>query len=156
MSSSPLPQWHSSTKSSHGRTSCRHGCFFLTFNNISRMGIAFSSVLVGLIFYMAVLSPHGPLLLSSPESYGLFKLDANSIQQSSNQSTPTNHASSSSTSNEAPSSPLNMDDDLSLEQIRDIVAPTRGFFARDYGLHLGWNNVSTHGNPIRAELMISK
>jgi len=110
------------------------------------MSIVFGSILVGLIFYMAVLSPYGPLLLSSPESYGPFQLDANSTQQSSNKSTPTNHASS----------PLNLDDDLSLEQIRDIVAPTRGFFARDYGLHLGWNNVSVYRNPIRAELMIPK
>ncbi|KAH8993698.1 hypothetical protein EDB92DRAFT_1979327 [Lactarius akahatsu] len=32
-------------------------------------------------------------------------------------------------------------DVLTLEQIRDIVAPTRGFFSRDYSLGLGWNNV---------------
>ena len=38
------------------------------------------------------------------------------------------------------SSPVS--DVLSLEQIRDIVAPTRGFFSRDYSLGLGWNNVS--------------
>ena|ERR1700761_1775203 len=34
-----------------------------------------------------------------------------------------------------------MSDVLTLEQIRDIVAPTRGFFSRDYSLGLGWNNV---------------
>jgi hypothetical protein len=34
---------------------------------------------------------------------------------------------------------------LPLEQIRDIVAPTRGFFSRDYSLYLGWNNVSIRG-----------
>ncbi|KAH9032232.1 hypothetical protein EDB85DRAFT_1890725 [Lactarius pseudohatsudake] len=33
-------------------------------------------------------------------------------------------------------------DVLTLEQIRDIVAPTRGFFPRDYSLNLGWNNVN--------------
>ena len=38
------------------------------------------------------------------------------------------------------SSPVS--DVLTLEQIRDIVAPTRGFFSRDYSLGLGWNNVS--------------
>ncbi|KAH8991460.1 hypothetical protein EDB86DRAFT_1605981 [Lactarius hatsudake] len=32
-------------------------------------------------------------------------------------------------------------DVLTLEQIRDIVAPTRGFFSRDYSLNLGWNNM---------------
>ena len=38
------------------------------------------------------------------------------------------------------SSPIS--DVLTLEQIRDIVAPTRGFFSRDFSLGLGWNNVS--------------
>ncbi len=37
--------------------------------------------------------------------------------------------------------PASRADDLTLEQIRDIVAPTRGFFSRDYSLRLGWNNV---------------
>jgi hypothetical protein len=32
-------------------------------------------------------------------------------------------------------------DVLTVEQIRDIVATTRGFFSRDYNLDLGWNNV---------------
>jgi len=31
---------------------------------------------------------------------------------------------------------------LTLEEIRDIVAHTRGFYARDFSLYLGWNNVS--------------
>ncbi|KAH9058130.1 hypothetical protein EDB87DRAFT_1832712 [Lactarius vividus] len=41
----------------------------------------------------------------------------------------------------SPPSPLFSPDVLTLEQIRDIVAPTRGFFSRDYSLGLGWNNV---------------
>jgi hypothetical protein len=118
------------------------------------MGIFFGSFfLVGLIFYTTFLSPHAPLLLSSSETYELFRLDTSSIQPSSNKSTPTNHASSSPTSEEAPSS---LSDVLTLEQIKDIVATTRGFFTRDYSLNLGWNNVSIRGNPIRAELMIPK
>ncbi len=119
------------------------------------MGILFGSFfLAGLIFYMAFLSPHGPLLLSSSESYGLFQLDTSSTQHlNSNKPTPTNHASSSPTSEEVPSS---LSDVLSLEQIRDIVATTRGFFTRDYSLNLGWNNVSIRDNLIRAELMIPK
>jgi hypothetical protein len=46
-----------------------------------------------------------------------------------------------------PSSPLRApeSDVLTLEQIRDIVTPTRGFFTRDYSLGLGWNNVSLRG-----------
>jgi hypothetical protein len=39
-------------------------------------------------------------------------------------------------------SPSPVSDVLTLEQIRDVVAPTRGFFSRDYSLGLGWNNVS--------------
>lgn len=38
------------------------------------------------------------------------------------------------------SSPLS--DVLTIEQIRDIVAPTRGFFSRDYDMGLGWNSIS--------------
>jgi hypothetical protein len=84
------------------------------------MGIFFSSLLLlNLMLYMTFLSPYDPLFFSSSEWF-----------------TPTNHASSS------PS------DVLSLEQIRDIVAPTRGFFSRDYSLNLGWNNVSIRDNLI--------
>ena len=147
MSPSSLPQWHSFTKSSHGRKSCRHNSFFHSFNSIPGMGVFFGFFsLVALIFYTALLSPHGPLLLSSSESYGLFQLG-------SNKSTPTNHTPSSHASDEAPPS---LSDVLSLDQVRDIVATTRGFFARDYALHLGWNNVSIRGNLIQAELTIPK
>jgi hypothetical protein len=41
-----------------------------------------------------------------------------------------------------PSQSSPVSDVLTLEQIRDIVAPTRGFFSRDYSLSLGWKNVS--------------
>lgn len=34
----------------------------------------------------------------------------------------------------------------SLEQLRSIVGQTKGYWARDYSLHLGWNNVS-HCRP---------
>jgi hypothetical protein len=137
MSSSPLPQWRSPTKLFQGRISFRRNGFIHSFNNIPGIGIIIGSfLLLGLILYMTFLSPHGLLLLSS-----------------SKWSIPTNHASSSPTSDEAPSSPSDV---LSLEQIRDIVAPTRGFFSRDYSLSLGWNNVSLRGNLIRVELMITK
>jgi len=49
---------------------------------------------------------------------------------------PPNSASS------PPPSHTPVPDVLTLEQIRDIVASTRGFFSRDYSLGLGWNNVS--------------
>jgi hypothetical protein len=134
MSPSPLPQWHSPTQPFHGRISCHFNGFCL-FNSINRIGISLGSFfLAGLVFYMTFLSPHGPLLLRSSEW-----------------SISTNHAFSSSTSDEATSS---LSDVLSLEQIRDIVGPTRGFLSRDYSLYLGWNNVSVRGNSIRAEVII--
>jgi hypothetical protein len=155
MSAFSLPQWHSFTKSSHGRISCRHNGFFHSFNSIPGMGILFCSfLLIGLVFYTGFLSPHGSPLLSSSESYGLFQLFTSSTQDlGSNKSTSTNHAATLPTSDEAPSSPSDV---LSLEQIRNIVAPTRGFFTRDYSLNLGWNNVSIRNNLIRAELMVPK
>lgn len=33
------------------------------------------------------------------------------------------------------------DHHLELEELRDLVAQTKGFFVRDYSLGLGWNNV---------------
>lgn len=30
---------------------------------------------------------------------------------------------------------------LELEELRSMVSQTKGYFARDYSLHLGWNNV---------------
>lgn len=134
MSSSPLPQWHSPTKWFHSRISRRRNGFIYSFNSIPGIGTFIGTfLLVGLIFYMTFLSPRGLLLLST-----------------SKWSIPTNHTS-------WPSSP-SASDVLSLQQIRDIVAPTRGFFSRDYSLYLGWNNVSICGNlsVIRAELMIPK
>ena len=123
MSSSSLPRWHPSTESSHGQKSCRHKGFFHSFNSIPGIGISLgSSLLVVLIFYMTFLLPRGPLLLNSPK----WSISAN-------------YASSLPTSDESPSL---LPDVLSLEQIRDIAAPTRGFYLRDYSLYLGWNNVS--------------
>jgi hypothetical protein len=135
MSSSLLPEWHPFTKSSYGyRSSCHNG-FFHSFKCIPGIGILLGSfLLVGLFFYMTFLSPHGPLLLNYLEW-----------------SIPANHTFSSPMSAEAPSSPS---DTRSLEQIRDVVATTRGFLSRDYSLYLGWNNVSIRGSSIRAELII--
>jgi hypothetical protein len=135
MSSSLPPQWHPFTKSSYGYISFRYNGFLYSFKCILGIGILLGSfVLVGLVFYMTFLSPHRSLLLNSLEW-----------------SIPENYAFSSHMSAEAPSSPS---DTRSLEQIRDVVATTRGFLSRDYSLYLGWNNVSIRGNPIRTELMI--
>ena len=140
MSSSPLPQWHSLPKPSHDRISCRRNGLFRSFNSISGIGIFSGAfLLVCLVLYMTFFSPHGFLLLDSSDWH---VLEANSTEHvgfNKPVSLPTNHNSAS----EAPSLPS---DGLSLEQIRDIVAPTRGFFSRDYSLNLGWSNVSIRGN----------
>ena len=139
MMSCTLPQWHSPTQPFHGRISCRRNGFFHSFNSFPGICISLGSfILVVLIFHTTFLPPQASFLRSS-----------------SKWSIPTNHASSSPTSDEAPSSPSDV---LSLEQIRQIVSTTRGFFARDYSLYLGWNNVSIRSNlsVIRATLIIPK
>lgn len=37
---------------------------------------------------------------------------------------------------------LLVSDDLDLEELRSMVTGTRGYYARDYSMNLGWNNVS--------------
>ena len=157
-SESSLPKWHPSTKSSPGRSHGRRNSFFEPFNNFPGMGIlTFSSFLVGLIFYTAVLSPQGPLLLNSSGSHGLSRpYTSPTLNLGSNKSTPTNHASSSPPYDESDEAASSQSDVLSLKQIRDIVGTTRGFFARYYSLDLGWNNVSKGANLIQAALIITK
>ena len=149
MSSSSLPHWHSLPKPSHDRISCHRNGFFRSFISISGIGVFSGAfLLVCLILYMTFFSPHGSLLFNSLDWH---VLDANSTEHvgfNKSVSTSTNYNSSSPAS-EAPSSPSDV---LSLEQIRDIVAPTRGFFSRDYSLNLGWNNVSIRGNQFLTEL----
>jgi hypothetical protein len=51
-------------------------------------------------------------------------------------------------SNERPV--LALTEDLSVDALRDMVAQSKGYWARDYSLHLGWNNVSA------TDLMLSR
>ncbi|KAH9173199.1 hypothetical protein EDB89DRAFT_2068949 [Lactarius sanguifluus] len=81
-------------------------------------------ILTGLIAYGAFFFPHAPLRFG-PDTV------------------------SDDPSSPSQSSPIS--DVLTLEQIRDIVAPTRGFFSRDYSLNLGWNNVKAA--LLQAELL---
>jgi hypothetical protein len=151
MSYSPLPQWHSPTQPSHDQTSWRRNGFFRSFNTLPRIGIAFGAFLFStLIFYLTFFSPHdGPLSFSSSDWYGLNTTSAQRVGSNESLPAPTNDASALPTPDEEPSPPSDI---LSLEQIRDIVARTRGFFSRDYSLNLGWNNVSIRGNPFGAGL----
>ena len=141
----PLPQWESSTEPSPGHSHVRHHSFFQPFNNLPGMGIlTFSSFLVGLIFYTAFLSPpQSPRSLSPSESYGLSQpFTGPTPHLSSNTTTPANQTYSPPTPDVPDEVPALFSDVLTLEQIRDIVGTTRGFFARYYSLDLGWNNVS--------------
>ena len=142
MSSELLPHWHSPPQPSHGRKFRRWGCFCFS-NGVLATGIVFStSILACLIFYMTFLSPHGPLLLTPSDWYGPPQLHPKStvhVDPSEHLLTAIKHA------DEVPPlspSPPPVSDVPTLEEIRDIVAPTRGFFSRDFSLHLGWNNVS--------------
>ena len=103
-----------------------------------------STALTGLIVYLAFHPPHDPLRrLPSWQSPPHYDLDSLELTGSSLLPTPT----PKSTILDDPSPPLLSSpesDVLSPEQIRDIVAPTRGFFSRDYSLGLGWNNVSVY------------
>ena len=148
MTSSPLPQWHPLTKLSRDSISYRRNGLLRSFYSIPGIGIFFGAfLLVCLVLYMTFVSPHGLLFLHSLDWHHL------GTNFTGHMSTLTNHDPSSPASDGAPSSPSDI---LSLEQIRDIVAPTRGFLARDYSLYLGWNNVSIHGSQFRAKLRFSK
>jgi hypothetical protein len=100
---------------------------------------------------MTLLTPQDSLLTTPLDWYGFSKTDPNYPQRMQAEPpsfTPTTHSLPSPTSADIPPelpSPFPAHDELTLEQIRDIVAPTRGFFSRDYSVHLGWNNVSIHG-----------
>jgi hypothetical protein len=103
---------------SHGRV-FRRRCDFPRFpKGVLGIGISFSAfILFGLVSYVAFLSPHGRLLLGTWGRYGP------KPNKSLFTPTPTYGA-------------------LTLEELRDIVAHTRGFYSRDFDLNLGWNTVS--------------
>ena len=104
----------------------------------------------GSMAYLFFLSPHTP---SQPVWYLSAQVDPSSVELADlHESTIDpklallpNLTSESTIPDDPPPPPPSsspVSDVLTLEQIRDIVAPTRGFFSRDYSLGLGWNNVS--------------
>jgi len=114
---------------------------FLRSNGSLRTCLLFGSIVVtSLIIYATFLSPGDTLWRRPTDWY-------DPPQRGSFPSNP--KYASSPTLPHAPDAPTNVSrpwtstssDVLTLEQIRDIVAPTRGIFTRDYSLHLGWNNV---------------
>lgn len=129
---------------SHGRIYRR--CRALLRSSPIRSGIFFGAIVFStLIFYTAFLSPRG-FLLRRPQGWRLsqhkpLNPDLEHPFPSILLSTPTTPAEMSLPSPPPPPPPP-ISNVLTVEQIRDIVASTRGFFARDYSLGLGWNNVS--------------
>ncbi|KAI0308222.1 hypothetical protein B0F90DRAFT_1807467 [Multifurca ochricompacta] len=112
-------------------------------------------MLTGLIFYMFFLSWHSPRWRRPSDWHRLPQLDPNSPEyvdpnerllvdpKYSSFLAPTSLPTPvilDETTSPLPSS-SSVSDVLTLEQIRDIVASTRGFFSRDFSLGLGWNNV---------------
>ena len=111
-----------------------------------RSSICFGAVIFsGLIFYTTFVLPQGSLWNRPQDWHGLSQdeslvLDLENLPPSTTLPTPTAVEISPPSPSPGPTS-----DVLTVEQIRDVVAPTRGFFARDYSIGLGWNNVSMRG-----------
>jgi hypothetical protein len=108
-----------------------------------RSGILFGAVVfISLFLYTTVLSPRGSLWLRPPDWHGLSQNE--SLVPDLENTSPSASLSTPIPVETSPSPPP-ISDILTVEQIRDIVAPTRGFLTRDYSLGLGWNNVSVCG-----------
>ncbi|KAH8993725.1 hypothetical protein EDB92DRAFT_376405 [Lactarius akahatsu] len=105
---------------------------FLHSNGTLKIGFfSIAFIITGIIVYVASFPPYDPSW-RLPDWHLPSRFDPDSLELA-DPNGPL-HAPS-------PSPPSPVSDVLTLEQIRDIVAPTRGFFSRDYSLHLGWNNV---------------
>jgi hypothetical protein len=141
----PPPSQHT-----HDRT-FRRWSTFLRSSPLRSGAFLGTLIFAGLVVYTTFLSPHGALAVwRRPPDWHGFSLNETSISDLDHAS-PSNSSSEPTTTAETshPSpSPSPISDVLTVEQIRDIVAPTRGFFTRDYSLGLGWNNVSVSGAPI--------
>jgi len=140
MVSELLPRWHSpSPPPHHGRLFRLCGPFLCFRNGVIRTAIVSTVILVGLIFHVTLLTPHAHILSRLS--------DWNGLSQHPNPVYASTSLSSSASPSPTPTvtTPWFLTpDDLTLEQIRDIVTPTRGFYPRDYSVHLGWNNVGVH------------
>ena len=111
-----------------------------------RSGIFFGAVIfASLIVYTTFLSPQGSLWHRPQDWHGLSH-DESLILDLENTPPPTTLPTPTTVETSPPlPSPNPTSDVLTVEQIRDVMAPTRGFFTRDYSLGLGWNNVSMYG-----------
>ncbi|KAH9954442.1 hypothetical protein BC827DRAFT_1143894 [Russula dissimulans] len=122
----------------HARSFCHWRPFLRS--NISLRTCLFLGIIVltNLVTYATFVSPHESLLHRSTNWYGLPQRE--SISSTPKYESPTlPHLPNTTEASHPWTSSLS--DVLTVEQIRDIVAPTRGFFTRDYSLGLGWNNM---------------
>ena len=147
MASELLPQWRSAVPPSHRYVLRRCGPFLRTRNGVLKTVIFSAFTLIGLICYVAFTS-QGSRLIRSSDWHGFPRARPNYPQRvhvDPSVSPSATHAYPSPTSSPEPPSPPLATAEPTLEHIRDIVASTRGFFSRDYSLHLGWNNVCMTG-----------
>jgi len=150
MVSELLPQWRPSTPPPlQGRPFRLWSAFLRSRNGVLGTAIFSTVILVGLICHMTLFTPHVPLLLR-PSAWNSISWRPNSPEHDGYLFSSTNIPSPlSSLVPPLSPSPFLASDELTLEQIRDVVAPTRGFYSRDYSIHLGWNNVGIYS--IRCE-----
>ena len=129
---------------SHPALKLRRWQTFLRSKSALKIGFLYTTfLLTGLIAYLTFFSPPGPSLRlpNLPNWHPFSSFDFTFLHGSAPESPI------------QPSPSLSMSDVLTVEQIRDIVAPTRGFFSRDIYLNLGWSNVSV-SLGIRYQLQI--
>ena len=148
MVSELLPLSHSpSSPSHHARPFRRYGAFFCFRNGVLGTAIFSAISLVGLICYVTLLNPRGHLLFRPSEWNGPSHYP-NPVYTSTSLSSSASPSPTPSAATPSFRPPSLIADELTLEQIRDIVTPTRGFYSRDYSVHLGWNNVGVRGSQI--------
>jgi len=143
-----LPRWHSpSPPPHHGRPFRLCGAFFCFRNGVLRVAIFSAIILVGLMFRVTLLTPHVHIL-SRPSDWNGLSQHPNPVYVSTSLSSSAMPSPTPSVATPWFPPPPLTPDELTLEQIRDIVTPTRGFYSRDYSVHLGWNNVGVRSSQM--------
>jgi hypothetical protein len=149
MASESLPRWRSPSPPIRDHAFRPCGSLRPRRNGVLKTVILIAFILISLICYMT-LTPHGPSWITPSDWYDLSRGRPNYPQRvhadpSVFSSVTLAYPLPASTEIPEPPSLSLIPAELTLEQIRDIVTPTRGYFSRDYSLHLGWNNVSITG-----------
>ncbi|KAH9178702.1 hypothetical protein EDB89DRAFT_2063636 [Lactarius sanguifluus] len=115
---------------------------FLRPNGALRIGVFFTAfILSSLIAYATFFTPHGSSLHLTDWHFPSHSLDLVDPSETLLVDPKLTSLLPTPTPGPSPPSASPVSDVLTPEQIRDVVAPTRGFFSRDYSLGLGWNNM---------------